>query len=657
MNADDAPRAKQPPKAERKTPPFSADDVLRAKEVTASLKADERAVLNALRYLLNPSFEEELFAGRKRRPCPIVPFEQLADGPLSISEQVRLWAVLETGMARNDTMDAQFSRLLKTPAPEVKHELVNAGIYMLLLRATLSRLTLAEGAKLIESARATLAACKSAANACSPQSKWVTGEGVELAWFANHFWRAVINRCALDLGLGVDFKLWARDLDFLIRAYIENRGWTCRRKQTLMIDEDLYPNLLAMAAFGLAAGAPAGSFEKPALRTLELAQRRMPPLMTRLVKQYDEQSLYGGCGLLVEAAQSAPEGEPDARAWRRSLTARTRDLLAARGKPRLIVGLADAIGLKSSADDSVNEVAEAAMATVLACGGLLNKAEAPLSKRGFIDLARLLHALAVCEAARTPEVPVPTELDRRIAASVANARSHLLSVQHREGSFPGNGKADSVCSSGVVALAMLALMVAGEPRDSEPIQRSMLYLQRNGALIRKIRSGATSPPDAPGGGAYTGGVSSFDAALELMMMHKFYEVELDRCGMLDASNRTEYQRARSVVKQKLPKEATAAAQQLCDAIVGVRSKDFDDFADENIFSEYAVMGLKAGCALGADVDSRVFSRELARIDKYMMKSKSMKQVVFERPWKDAERDGTARSTTPREYIPCRYTVH
>ncbi|CAG0949226.1 hypothetical protein PLCT2_00084 [Planctomycetaceae bacterium] len=659
VRADDKPVPKaEPPKAGRKPSQISADDLRRANEIAAPLKTDDRAVLCGLRYLLGASFEEELFVGRRRTPCPIDPFEQLSESPLTLAEQVRLWAVLETGLKPGDALAAQLARLLNTKPPELDKELAPAGIYMLALRAATMRMSVVEGAKFIEKARLTLTAAKGAGNACTPQSPLVTSKGVDVRWFANHFWRALINRCALDMGLSVEFKVWGRDIDFLLRAHVEGQGWTCHRKQEPVIEEDLYPGLLSMAAIGLAQGAPAGSFEKGVLRDLEAAQKRIPPLLARHLKLYTEAPLIGGSALLICAALAAPEGEADAIGWRNGLIARTRDALAVGGRPKLFEGISAALGLSNAdgATDPLGDVTEASLGLVLTCGGLLNEGEGPLAKREMGDVARLIHALAVIEASGAPEIVDSSELGKGIADSLEQARKYLLGLQKSDGSF------DSLGSEIYLPLVLVSLMMAGEPRESDSIQRIMLFLER-GPVQPGQKKDNDNGPSLPRGArtkkhASGVGIGSFEYAWHLLMLQKYYEKELDECGMLDAANKAQYDAARRKVKSKLPKEITETAQWMSEAIAGVRAGDFDDFADENIYSEYAVMGLKAACALGAEVDSRIFTRELARINKYMRKSTQMKQVALERPWKDPENKAAApRVTSALEYVPYRYVVH
>lgn len=634
-HAEDAPRSKDAPKAEPPKalkPPFDEADVKRAEELLKPVRNHEYAVLCGLRYLLSPSFEDELFVGRWRPVCPIAPFEQLADGPLSVSEQVRLWAVLETGMARNDAMDAQFSRLLKTPAPEVKHELVNAGVYMLLLRSTLSRLTLAEGAKLIESARATLAACKSAANACSPQSKWVTNEGVEIAWYANHFWRGVINRCALELGLGVDFKLWSRDLDFLKRAFVENKGWTCRRNQPPDIAQDVHANLLAMAAFGLAAGAPPAQFDKSATRTLELAAKRVPGVLKRIIAEYPDLTFVGGRALLLLAAQAAPEGEKDPVAWRAKWVKHTEEQTGTGTAPILATQMPEALGL--DAESGGVDLAEAALALSCLCGGLFGAGAGPLEKRSIAELGRLFHALAMVEASKAPDMPPPgpTELDKRVEVALERCRQHLLRMQNDDGSFSPSDRAGRRPGTGPDCLALWALMHCGESRNSKAVQRCMKYLE---------------------GRAYSYDYGTYEIGLQLCMLEKYFETEIVASGMYLAQTFEAREEARKKLRESMPRMYANLVDNNVKLLEDAWLGDGYGYGrggfnwSDNSNSQFAMLGMRAAVALGSEIKVEVFAREAKRLFATFGAVSAFPLVPLERPWKQPSETATDSATKVR----------
>ncbi|MBP9892516.1 MAG: hypothetical protein KBG84_11490 [Planctomycetes bacterium] len=619
VRADDKPAPKaEPPKAGSKPAPIEPAEVKQAEELLKPVKNDEFAVLCGLRYLLSPSFEEELFTGRWRPVCPIDSFEALGDAPLSQTEQLRLWAVLETGMARNDAMNAQFARLIKTPPPELQQELAPAGVFMLTLRAALSRLTMAEAAKLIENARLTVAAAKRVSNACTAQSKWVTNEGVAPQWFANHFWRAVINRCALDLGLAVDFKLWGRDLDFLHRAHVDGKGWTCKRDQQPDISEDVHANLLAMAAFGLASGAPPAQFSKGDLRAMEQAQKRAAAVLARIPRDYADFTFVGGRALMLQAALAAPEGEKDPAGWRNECITLTQTQLGTGSAPALSTDLPAALGLNE--DAAMGDVAEAALGLVCACGGLFKSVAGPLEKRDLSQLGRLLHALATIEASKAPLTPPPgpTDLDKRVEIALESCRQHLLKLQNPDGSFSSLTKLNKHPGTGPDCLALWALMHCGESRNSKAVQRCMKFLESQQFGVN---------------------FGTYEIGLQLCMLEKYFEPEIVASGMYLPENFEDREIARKKLREAIPARfnnfVDNSWKRLDEAwdgnAYGYGSGGFN--WSDNSNSQFAMLGMRAAVALGAEVKVEVFVREAKRLFNTFSPINAFDMVPLERPWK------------------------
>lgn len=630
--ADDKPPEKAPPPKAEPKPVIDEAEVKRAEALLKPVRNDEYAVLCALRYLLCPSFEDEVFGGRWRPVCVLPPFEQLSDGPLGQAEQLRLWAVLETGMTRNDAANAQIARLAKTPPPEVRQDLAAAGLYMLTLRAALSRLTVAEGVKLIEAARNTVAAAKGSSNACSPQSKWVTSEGVALNWFANHFWRAVINRCALDLGLAVDFKLWGRDLDFLHRAHVEGKGWTCRRNQQPDVAEDVHANLMAMAAAGLAAGAPPAQFDKTGLRALENCSKRGGAILARIAQDYVDFSFDGALALMLQSANAAPSTEKDPVAWRNEWLKQTQDRLGTGSAPMLFTQFPAALGFELDATEG--DVAEAALALVAVCGGLFDAGAGPLEKRDLAELGRLLHALATVEASKAPPVPPqgPSDLDKRVEVALENCRQHLLKMQNADGSFSPLGKDKRHPGTGPDCLALWALMHCGESRNSKAVQRCMKYLE---------------------GQAYDYDYRTYEVGLQLCMLEKYFEPEIIASGMYLAETFEAREAARVKLREAMPVKygnlVDNSVKLLDEAWMGdgygYGSGGMNYWDNSN--SQFAMLGMKAAVALGSDVKPEIFVREAKRLFNTFGAMKAFEPVPLERPWKSKEQAQTDSTTKIR----------
>lgn len=670
--------AQDPPRdtpSKKPAPAIDAEQVKQAKGELAKLDRRVYVVISGLRHLLRNPFEDDLFEGRWREVCPIQPFETEGAGALDTAELWRLWLVLESGMPRSPALDAKLARLAATARPETKDDLAPLGLYVLVLRAACRRTTVTESAKLLENARQALAAGKLAANACTPQSLWVTQEAVSPEWFSNHFWRAVINRCALDMGLAAEFKQWERDVNFLLRAFTEGSGWTCQKGQQPELNEDLNVNLLAMAAFGLAAGAPAGQMPRNALRDVELATARMPDVLERLQKTYTDPFNAGRLSLIM-AAGSAPKGLNDAAQWRNALLANYLDAMRAGSLSQTRSGLAGVFGFskREGRVDPLAEITEAVLLHMPALGGFLPPGEGPLAKMTLAEIGRLMHALALVEASTAPETKPPAPVQLRANKALDQARKFLVSSQNPDGSFPndmwGGPKSEG---TGAQCLAVMALLHAGEPRESATIRKAISFLEsRNYAMKQE----------------------TYEAALQLMMLEKYFEPELAKAGMFDVTNLNEYNIARNKLVDLMPKGYRELAKARTKLLVEKRKFDLDGYSYscggaipprprdgsgrpitpgrrarpvtmdpsntqrdgwDNSNSVFALMGLKAACMLAVNVPSAVFRYELERIIGEAEMDHSMAHVPMERPWKSpppADPKKAARQTRSREYVHC-----
>ncbi len=664
-------------------PAIDAEQVKQAKALLASQDRRVHVVIAGLRHLLRNPFEDDLFAGRWRRVCPIESFENAGAGALDASELWRLWAVLESGMARNPALDAKLARLALTPSPEISNELAPAGLYMLVIRAAARRMSVKEAAKLLENARQTLSAAKNAANVCSPQSYWATGEAVSVEWFSNHFWRAIINRCALDIGLQAEFKQWGRDLDFLRRSHIEGLGWCCQKGQPPEISEDLNANVLAMAAFGLASGAPPGQFTRPNLNDIETASRLMPDVIDRLQKTYNE-PFGGGRLAFIMACMAAPKGLNDAAQWRNALHANYLEAMKAGSLAGSTTALASALGFsqRSGREDPMAEITESVLLLAPAFGGFLSQADGPLAKMELAEVGRVMHAMALVEASTAPASRPATTIELRANAALDKARKFLVTSQNPDGSFPndmwGGPKSEG---TGVQCLAVMALLHAGEPRDSATVRKAMSFLEsRNFAMKRE----------------------TYEASLQLMLLEKYFEKEIAAAGMFTATNLNEYNTARNKLVELMPRNYRELAKARAKLLIEKREFDLDGYSYscggplppkppktppstpprpitgprakpkppkpvtmdaskstqdgwDNSNSVYALMGLKAACMLAINVPSSVFRYELERIIGEAELDHSLAHVPMERPWKtpppkDPKR--AAKQTRVSEHVHC-----
>ncbi len=406
IKADDK---KSSAKEVEKPPAIDPAELAAAKRTLAGLSDQENASVCAAHYLVRPAIEENLFKGKVRNICPLEPFEKSSSADLSTSEMLRLWALLDAGLPDSEALQKAISRLLRTSTRSSDDKLACVGVHMLALKAALARLPEGKAETNLSKARSLVAAAERI-ELCSERCAFIDERGVRIEFYANQFWRAVINRCALDLGLKVNFRRWGTDLALLESLYVEGEGWTSRenkqasRYESERENQDLHTNLLAMAALGLTTSATGTEFSREDAAAIELCAARAPRVLTSLIERFEEVPFNGTRLLLMLAGKFTPEGK-DAIAWRAAL-------LNAHGKESRQSGLTVShsslpacLGLqRAQGDDSIEEIAEVSLGLVGVNGGLLRPQAGPFATLTLGDLGRLFWARTLEEASLSPEL-------------------------------------------------------------------------------------------------------------------------------------------------------------------------------------------------------------------------------------------------------------
>jgi hypothetical protein len=405
VKADD----KKPSANEAAKPPvIDARELAEAKRALQGLSDSEYAAVCAAHYLVRPSIEESLFTGRVHYVCPLEPFEKPSSADLSTSEMLRLWALLDSGLPDSDALQQAIARLLRSSTRVSDDRLAAVGVHMLALKAALARLPEGKAESNLSKARSLLAAAERT-ELCSERSTWIDERGVRIEFYANQFWRAVINRCALDLGLKVNFRRWGTDLALLESLYVEGEGWTSRENkqpspyESERENQDLHTNLLAMAALGLTTSATGTEFSREDSAAIELCAARAPRVLTSLIEQFEDLPFNGARLLLMLAGKFTPVGK-DAIAWRAAL-------LSAHCKESRLSGptgsssrLPNCLGLqRARGDESIEDIAEVALGLVGSNGGLLRPQAGPFANLTLGELGRLFWARTLEEASLAPE--------------------------------------------------------------------------------------------------------------------------------------------------------------------------------------------------------------------------------------------------------------
>lgn len=489
--ADKKPSSKDAPK-----PAVDAHDLAEANKTLASLSDSEYAALCGAYYLMRPSVEAKLFEGKARVLCPLEPLEKPGSGELSTAEMLRLWALLDAGVPDSEPLQRTITRLLRTSPRGQGATLARQGVYMLALCAALKRLPANKADDYASTARAIIANAERH-ELCSNDSPYFASDGIRMGWYANQFWRSVINRCALDLGLKVNFKRWGNDLALFDKAYVADAGWTARTGgqvspyESVRLDEDLHANLLASAAISLAAEARNAEFSDANAKAISACAARTPSLLSRLIADFEGLPLNGARLLVLLAIKGAPAGK-DGTAWHEALIAAHSAEFRANGRLDSYGSMPECLGFKDAQQESgLEDVLEAAFGMVGVSGGLFRAGPGPFAARSHNEFVRLLWARTIKDAAEAPNLsdivshPLPNA--EPITEFMERGAKYLLTMQEANGgwgsSFGGGGRGKAPASAtdpGTTAFCALALMRMGSTPLSgtykDPLRRALEHL-------------------------------------------------------------------------------------------------------------------------------------------------------------------------------------
>jgi hypothetical protein len=479
---DKKPSAKEAPK----TATVDAADLAEADKALSALSDAEYAALCATHYLMRPSIEGKLFEGKARNLCPLEPLEKQGSGDLSTAETLRLWALLDAGVPDSEPLQRAITRMLRTFPHARDTNLARQGVHMLALNAALKRMPANKAENHHSAARAIVASAERH-EICSDDAASFTREGIRMEWYANQFWRAVINRCALDLGLKVNMRRWGNDLALLEKVFVAGAGWTTRQNGVVStfdserMDQDLHANLLAMAALSVSAGQSGADFSEENAKAIAASAGHAPELLSQLISDFEGLPLDGSRLMLILASRFAPKGK-DPILWREAIIAAHAGEYRATGRLSYYSSVARCLGLENTAGDSaVEEIAELCLGASGISGGLFRPQAAPFAARSHADLARLLWARTIKEAAQAPELSAVVghalPEAQPISAFMENGLSYLLKTQDKSGGWSGQsfggGKAEQATDPATTAFCALALMRMGTTTSSGPQQDAL----------------------------------------------------------------------------------------------------------------------------------------------------------------------------------------
>lgn len=616
---------KEPKKEEPKIEPavpLDTAEVNDARAFAAELPARDKAMLNALRFLTIPEFQQELLRGRRHRRCVLEPIEQPGKGPMNITYALRLWAVLETGMPSSPGLVAEVNRLAATPVPAPTRSLAEAAVHLAILKCAASRSDWPQRAQLVDRARELHKLCEAAADVGSPRSPLVNaspnGTFIQAPWFANHFWRGIAVRSAAALGIATESKQWGKDLDWLAKSYVDKQGWVVSKNIGANPSYDLHTNLLALAAFSLAAGAPDIVLSKGDSKAAALQLERGKEILARLVTYYPDLT-FGGARLLPTVlldGRVAPAAEKDGSKWVEAALQATLAQQGPSGNFMCMTMLAQELELGESGYYRTQEsvARESALIVIALCGGPFAK-RAPLADKSIFDVGMMLHKLALVEAGAAKVLSGDTR--DLVNLAIDSGVDYLRTIQKKEGDFEGTYS--SYASQ--TALCLLAMLHGGVPRDDKAIERGMKWLdEKKWAML----------------------TYSYDAGIFLMLLQKYYEKEALNAGLLAAKTPEEFKVARKKLRDAIGAERNKIIDQILSNLDSARvtgtngGYTYGRVADyggmsggDNSCTQYAMLAYHAGSLLGADVRGDVFKREVKRLLESFSEVKEIPPVVHE----------------------------
>lgn len=613
--AKDAP-AKDAP-AQQPAMDLDTTEVNEARAFAAGLPVRERAMLDGLRYLMTPEFQEELLRGRKHRVCPLEPIEKPAKGAMNLTYALRLWAVLESGMPCSPGLTTEVNRLWATPVPAPTRSLSEVAVHLAVLKSAASRPDWPQREALCLRAKELFKLCESAVDLCSPRSSFVAANTVQVGWFANHFWRALATRCAASMGIASESKQWAKDLEFLAKSYVDRQGWVSMKGVNYNLSGDLHSNLLALAAWSMAADAPEGLISKSDIKAAATQLQRGKEILQRLQSTYLEMPFGGGriWPLLLLNGQVAPANEKDPAKW---FDAQITAACAQQGqsgnfKATSMLAADLELGVSRYATDAEGQARETALIVIALCGGPFAKS-APLAGQSMLDIGMTLHKLALVEAAASKVLSGDTR--DLVNQAIDSGVEYLRTIQNKEGDFEGSYS--SYASQ--TALCLLAMLHGGVAREDAAIEKGMKWLdEKKWAML----------------------TYSYDAGILLMLLQKYYEKEALAAGLLSAKTPADFKVARKKLRDAIPAERNKIIDQIISnlelaRVTGTnggytygRVADGGGYGGDNSCTQYALLAFHAASLLGADIRGDVFKREVRRLLDSFYETKEIAAVTVE----------------------------
>lgn len=599
---DDKPKAGDAPAAQD----IDSKELNAAAKLAAGLKPTERAVYDALRYLVRPAFQDELFKGRAWQPAPLPAFDADTKGELCIDEKLRLHGLLAVGVPFSPAMQQAADRLLATPLPAPTAYQPALGPYaleLLILRDLCALSGIQNREKLVQRARDIIKAADNATAAtAAPQN---ADNIIQLRrWYFSHFWRQVMARLAIAMDLPFNDKLPSSDLDVLLARWDKERGFSGGGDARYSATYDADPNTVSFATLSLVLELPDKLISRQKKAAVSKLLEAAPPLLKKFAPSLDLAPDVTLALLRRHLRDDiAPEGEKDPAAWRAKLVDTLLDTQRRNGSfPPRGNRAPDSGWVAPGVVQEGGAVLDTVIMLDTLAGGLFPDKRL-LKGVKLDDLNKTLRALALLDAAKA-RVVSPVFRDRVITA-IADGCEYLASTQKDDGSFPSHYPH----LTGQQCLILLTLLHGGADRESAPIKKGLAYLDKQEFKVSSV---------------------SYDAAVTLMFFQKYYEPELKAAGMLGVSSLKDWQNAKKKLVPALPPERVKLFARMVSELDAAFTKGEGGWGYSRVSetgteykgtgdtsnSQYALLGYRAAVMLGCDVKTRVFLHDAERLTKH-----------------------------------------
>lgn len=621
----------------------SDDQKAIASFVAGKLDGEQQMLVNGLRYLMRPHYEEEIMEGLAFEPCPLPSLDDINHDEMTLPETMRLWAFLQAGWPLERKLERELYRFVHTEHKRYNDSLAAYAVPMLVSTMALRRPEIAEDKDLAdalrEKAEKMMETGMNVRRLTAEQSPVIKGMIILPMWYGNQLWRILMARCAAELDIRYSRNVVRSHLKNLSHAAQKDLGWISTQGKAMTPDNDLNTNLLALGAITQVMASD--DMDRSTKRSFSKRLKYLEEILSRLEEEWPGELRTGGRLCLVRTLDTdwAPEGvePPD---WRFAIRTEGVENMYASGAVHTDHTLVHDMGVFGRTNRGYAKSAcETALACLSVCGGLYpepedeDSPERPLEGWKKDDLDMVMESFSLLHASVLPEKKDEEgDLANLVNEAIDRAANFLLEQQSVEGHFQGEHEGKGTPkrrNPSYTAAALHALMHAGYGHNHTVIERGMKWLRDH---MQGIREGEGR------------GMNSYDAGIVLMMYERYYEWLMEKCHVFDTIGQAAALRAR----QNTWAEIRQVDKDIIEWLVKYLDGAYVDYPQggwgyapgisstsgkahsDNSISQFAACGYKSASLMGAPVDMEVFKNELRRLYNQYSPDKEFPEQTFER---------------------------